>query len=91
MSDPSSNKIVANLSNRAVSGMLRGWKWGLSTQGIEHSKRSDIWRDRTLRRAFELMGGVPAIQLLPTQSSISPQILAELADPVALPAATRAA
>ncbi|HSM80345.1 MAG TPA: hypothetical protein VLS96_01605, partial [Nodosilinea sp.] len=59
------NKIVANLASRAVSAMLDGWKWGLSAQGIEHSKRPDIWRDRTLRRAFELMGGVPGIQLQP--------------------------
>ncbi|WOD37052.1 DUF362 domain-containing protein [Nodosilinea sp. E11] len=91
LSDPSSNKIVANLANRVVAGMLGGWKWGFSAEGMEHSKRPDIWRDRTLQRAFELMGGVPAIQLQPTQSGLSPQLLAELADLVALPAATRAA
>ncbi len=91
LTDPSSSKIVANLGNRAVAGILGGWKWSLSAEGIEHSKQPDIWRDRTLRRAFELMGGVPDIQLQPTQSSISPQLLAELADRVALPSATRAA
>jgi hypothetical protein len=37
------------------------------------------------------MGDVPNIQLQPTQPNLSPQILAELADLVALPAATRAA
>ena len=91
LTDPSSNKVVANLANRVVSGMLGGWKWGLSAQSIKHSPRPDIWRDRTLQRAFEIMGGIPDIQLQPTQPSISPKILAELAALVALPSATRAA
>lgn len=91
LTDPSSNKVVANIANRVVSGILGGWKWGISAQNMEHSPRPDIWRDRTLRQAFELMGGVPDIQLQPTQSDIAPQLLAELASMVALPAATRAA
>jgi len=37
------------------------------------------------------MGGIPDIQLQPTQPSIPPPILAELAALVALPTATRAA
>jgi hypothetical protein len=82
---------VTNTANRVVVGILGGWKWGISAQSMKHSPRPDIWRDRTLRRAFELMGGVPDIQLQPTQPSISPQLLAELASMVALPAATRAA
>jgi len=91
LTDPSSNKVVANLANRVVAGMLGGWKWGLSAQSMKHSPRPDIWRDRTLQRAFEIMGGIPDIQLRPTQPSISPKILAELAALVALPSVTRAA
>jgi uncharacterized protein (DUF362 family) len=91
LTDPSSNKVVANIANHMVSGMLGGWKWGISAQNMEHSSRPDIWRDRTLQRAFELMGGVPDIQVQPTQPSISPQLLAELTSMVALPTATRAA
>jgi len=91
LTDPSSNKVVANMANRVVAGVLGGWKWGISAQSMEHSHRPNIWRDRTLRRAFELMGGVPDIQLQPTQPSISPRLLAEFASMVALPAATRAA
>jgi uncharacterized protein (DUF362 family) len=91
LTDPSSSKIVANLANRVVAGMLGGWKWSLSAEGIKHSPQPDIWRDRTLQRAFQLMGGVPNIQLQPTQPSLSPQTLADLAELVALPAATRAA
>lgn len=91
LTDPSSNKVVANLANRVVASMLGGWKWGLSAQSMEHSQQPDIWRDRTLQRAFELMGGIPDILLQPTQPSLSPQLLAELADLVALPSATQAA
>lgn len=90
LTDPSSNKFVTNVANRVVAGMLGGWKWGISAQNMEHSHRPDIWRDRTLRRAFELMGGVSGIQLQPTQSSISPQLLAKLTSMVTLSTATRA-
>jgi uncharacterized protein (DUF362 family) len=91
LTDPSSNKFVTNLANRVVAGVLGGWKWGFSAETMENSPLPNIWRDRTLQRAFELMGGIPDIQLQPTQSSISPQLLAELSSMVTLPAATRAA
>jgi len=42
LTDPSSNKVVANLANRVVSAMLGGWKWGFSAQSIKHSPRPDI-------------------------------------------------
>jgi hypothetical protein len=58
---------------------------------MEHSPRPDIWRDRTLRRAFELMGGVPDIRLQPTEAGIATELLAEFAAMVALPAAASAA
>jgi uncharacterized protein (DUF362 family) len=91
LTDPSSSKLVANVANRVVSGVLGGWKSGISAEGIEHSPQPDIWRDRTLRRAFEIMGGVPDIRLHPTQPTISPQLLAEFSSMVALPAGMRAA
>ena len=59
LNDPSSNWLVANLANRAVAGMLGGWKRSLSAEGIKHSPEPDIWRDRTLQRAFQLLGDVP--------------------------------
>jgi hypothetical protein len=91
LTDPSSNKFVTNMANRVVAGVLGGWKWGFSAETMANSPLPNIWRDRTLIRACELMGGVPTVQLQPTQSSISPQLLAELASMVALPSATRAA
>ena len=91
LTDPSSSKLVADLGNRVVCGVLRGWNWAMSAETIEHSPRPEIWRDRTLRRAFELFGGVPDIQLQPTRSAISSQLLAEFAAMVALPSAMRAA
>jgi uncharacterized protein (DUF362 family) len=91
LTDPSSNRFVSNMANRVVAGILGGWKWGISAENMENSPLPNIWRDRTLMRAFELMGGVPHIQLQPTQPSISPQLLAELDSRVTLPTATRAA
>ena len=91
LTDPSGNKFVTNMANRVVTGILGGWKWGISAQTMENSPLPNIWRDRTLVRACELMGGVPDIQLQPTQSGISLQLLDELASMVALPTTTRAA
>jgi uncharacterized protein (DUF362 family) len=91
LTDPSSSQFVSNMANRVVTGILGGWRWGFSAETIEHSPLPNIWRDRTLIRACELMGGVPTVQLQPTQSTLSPQLLDELASMVALPPATRAA
>jgi len=85
LTDPSSSRFVSNMANRVVSGILGGWKWAFSAEDMENSPLPNIWRDRTLMRAFELMGGIPTIQLQPTQPSISPQLLAELSSRVTLP------
>lgn len=91
LTDPSGNQFVSNLANRVVTGILGGWKWSFSAEDMQHSPLPDIWRDRTLIRACELLGGVPAVELQPTQATIAPPLLAELAAMVALPTATRAA
>ncbi|MDX2231576.1 MAG: DUF362 domain-containing protein [Leptolyngbyaceae cyanobacterium bins.349] len=90
LTDPSSSQFVSNMANRVVAGILGGWKYSFSAETIKHSPLPNIWRDRTLQRACELMGGVPTIQLHATQPSISRQLLAELESMVALPTATRA-
>jgi uncharacterized protein (DUF362 family) len=91
LTDPSSSKFVTNIANRVLVATLGGWKRGFSAETMENSPLPNIWRDRTLIRACELMGGVPTVQLQPTQPSISPQLLAELASMVTLSPATRAA
>ena len=91
LTDPSSSKFVTNMANRVVAGVLGGWKWGFTAETMENSPLPNIWRDRTLIRACELMGGVPTVRLQPTQPSISPQLLAELDSMVTLSPATRVA
>ncbi|WP_088889657.1 DUF362 domain-containing protein [Leptolyngbya ohadii] len=91
LTDPSSSQFVSNMANRVVAGILGGWKYSFSAETIKHSPLPDIWQDRTLIRAYELMGGVPDIRLLPTQDGIPPQLLDEFASMVALPSEIRAA
>lgn len=91
LTDPSSSKFVTNMANRVLVATLGGWKRGFSAETMENSPLPNIWRDRTLARAFELMGGIPNIQLQPTQPSISPQLLDEFASMVTLPPETGAA
>jgi uncharacterized protein (DUF362 family) len=91
LTDPSSSKFVTNMANRVLVATLGGWKRGFSAETMENSPLPNIWRDRTLIRACELMGGLPTIQLQPTQPSISPQLLTELSSMVTLSPSTRAA
>jgi uncharacterized protein (DUF362 family) len=91
LTDPSSSKFVTNMANRVLVATLGGWKRGFSAETMENSPLPNIWRDRTLIRACELMGGLPTVQLQPTQSNISPQLLAEFASMVTLSPSTRAA
>jgi len=91
LTDPSSSKFVTNMANRLLVATLGGWKRGFSAETMENSPLPNIWRDRTLIRACELMGGLPTVQLQPTQPSISPQLLAEFASMVTLSPSTRAA
>ncbi|MEB3157336.1 MAG: DUF362 domain-containing protein [Cyanobacteriota bacterium] len=56
LTDPSSSQFVSTIANRVVAGILGGWTDRFTAETMQHSPPPNIWRDRTLRRAFELMG-----------------------------------
>jgi len=56
LTDPSSSQFVSNIANRVVAGIQGGWQYSFTAETMQHSPLPNIWRDRTLRRVFELMG-----------------------------------
>ncbi len=59
LNDPNTSGFVVNFVNRIVPNWLGGIRQAMKTQPIARSELDTIWDDRTLRRAFQLAGGVP--------------------------------
>jgi len=84
--DPNSSSLVANLGNRIVTAWLGGIGEALRTQHLERYDLDTLWDDRVLRRAFELAGGVPRIELTDADGSLPTGLLGKLGSELALPA-----
>jgi uncharacterized protein (DUF362 family) len=89
--DPNTSKILSNLANHMIAGMLGGWKAGISAQTMQRNDLPEVWQDRTLAWACHLIGGAPEIKLLPAEKGISPALLVELDSLVSLPTSESAA
>jgi len=63
--DPYSNSaLMVNLANRAVTGLLGGFWQAFRAEGPPRPKLATIWDDLVLRRAFDVFGGVPSVELV---------------------------
>lgn len=79
MDDPHLQPFVVGMMNRIVVGWLDGgigkmWS-GDSPPSVEHQS---IWDDRVLRRAFDVFGGVPTLELADATGNIPESILQTL-------------
>lgn len=84
--DPNTSSLAANLGNRIVTAWLGGIGQALRTQHLERYDLDTLWDDRVLRRAFELAGGVPRLELTDADGSLPAALLGKLASALALPA-----
>lgn len=84
--DPNTSTFVANLGNRVVTAWLGGVGQALRTQHLKRYDLGSLWDDRVLRRAFELSGGVPRIELGDADGSLPEALLGQLGAELALPA-----
>jgi uncharacterized protein (DUF362 family) len=87
MDDPNTVPTVVNLANRMVNYWLGGVGAVFSSERLHPWPASDVWNDRVMRRAFEVFGGVPDVELIPSRG-ISTTTASALADSVRLPTAS---
>lgn len=63
LDDPFDSGPLPAVGNRVVVGWLGGLGSALTAEGLERHRFATLWEDRVLRRAYELAGGVPRIEL----------------------------
>jgi uncharacterized protein (DUF362 family) len=85
--DPNTSQTVVSFANRIVTGMLGGMGAALSAERLERYDLDSVWDDRVLRRAYEIFGGVPRVELADVNGGVPPSIEQRLAAAVRLPAA----
>ncbi|MBN1850817.1 MAG: DUF362 domain-containing protein [Deltaproteobacteria bacterium] len=63
LDDPYTSQFVVKWANRMVTFMLGGLCEASKTQNLIRNDIKTIWDDRVLRRGFDLIGGIPNINL----------------------------
>jgi uncharacterized protein (DUF362 family) len=84
--DPNTSRLAVNLGNRIVTAWLGGLREALRMQPLARYDLHGVWDDRVLRRAFELAGGVPRVELSDADGSLPAQLRGRLEALLALPA-----
>lgn len=70
LDDPFDSGPMPDIGNRVVVGWLGGFGSALTAEGLERHRFETLWEDRVLRRAYELAGGVPRIELRDATRSV---------------------
>jgi uncharacterized protein (DUF362 family) len=81
LDDPFRSSLLRNLANRGVTGLLGGFGQAFRAEAPPRTELETIWDDRVLRRAFEVFGGVPGVELVdapePLRALLAPALLRE--------------
>ena len=62
-SDPYESQFIVSIGNRFVVGKLGGWLAALTPEELKRNDINTIWDDRVLNRAYQVLGGRPAINM----------------------------
>jgi uncharacterized protein (DUF362 family) len=84
--DPNTSSLAVNFGNRIVTHWLGGFGEALRTQQLARHDLETLWDDRVLRRAFQLAGGVPRVELADADGSLPAALRGKLGAELALPA-----
>jgi uncharacterized protein (DUF362 family) len=84
--DPHRSALVVNLANRMATHWLGGFRQALRAQSPPLQDLETVWDDRVLRRAFEISGGVPRVDLVATGSGVPRSLREQLVAALGLPA-----
>ncbi len=87
MDDPNTSPAIVNLANRMVNLWLGGVGAAISSERLHPWAATDVWNDRVMRRAFEVFGGVPDVELA-LAGGVPAPLSNALAESIRLPAAS---
>jgi uncharacterized protein (DUF362 family) len=74
--DPNTSDFAVNFANRLVTNWLGGMGAVMRMERLPRWDLEQVWDDRTLRRAFQLGGGVPKVELAEANGAV-PKTLRE--------------
>jgi hypothetical protein len=86
MDDPNESAAIVNVANRVVNLWLGGLGKAFSSERLHPWPTTDVWSDRVMRRAFEVSGGVPPVELAHV-GGVPAAVQQGLAETTRLPAA----
>jgi uncharacterized protein (DUF362 family) len=77
--DPNQSGWLASSANRVVNLWLGGVGAALGADGLDPWSIDTVWHDKVLRRAFDVFGGVPDLDLANAGASVPESIVQALA------------
>jgi uncharacterized protein (DUF362 family) len=83
--DPHRSAVVVSLTNRVATHWLGGFRQALRAQSPPPQTLQKVWDDRVLRRAFEISGGVPRVELIASGGGVPRSLREQLIAAVSLP------
>jgi len=85
--DPHRSQFLVRWTNRMVVAMLGGAGQFFSGDAPPSVSHKSIWDDRVLRRAFEIAGGVPELEIGDASGALPAPLMKQLHEAVARPRA----
>ena len=84
--DPYLNPQAVDYINRIVVKWLGGAEAGKKAEKLNSHNLDTIWGDRVLNRAYELFGGIPKVELIKANDTITEDILKKMGEMTSKPA-----
>jgi uncharacterized protein (DUF362 family) len=85
LDDPNQSPLFVSMANRVVNHFLGGVGQALSADALDPWRLETVWDDKVLRRAFDVFGGVPPLELVDANDAVPDAILSALAQHTRLP------
>jgi uncharacterized protein (DUF362 family) len=77
--DPYTSQLIVNFGNRWVVRLLGGITKAAGADRLERHDLDTIWDDRVLKRAFEISGGIPKVDLIQANAALPDDLKQRLA------------
>jgi uncharacterized protein (DUF362 family) len=83
-SDPYESQFIVSIGNHWIVGKLGGWLAAMTPEELKRNDINTIWDDRVLNRAYQVLGGMPEINMKSANGSV-PRVLQERLKKMLLP------